>query len=59
MRGKAISFQIDDTTAVAYLLKEGDTHCKILNGLASKILLKCHKSGITVCPQCLKSVANL
>ena len=37
MRGKTISFQLDNTTAVAYLLKEGGTHCKTLNGLARKI----------------------
>ena len=59
MRGKAISFQIDNTMAVAYLLKEGGTHCKTLNGLVRKILLKCHKNGVTVCPEYLQGVANL
>ena len=59
MRGKTISFQIDHTIAVAYLLKEEGTHYKTLNGLVRKILLKCHKKGVTVCPEYLIGVANL
>ena len=31
MREKNVFFQIDNTTAVAYLVKEGGTHCKTLN----------------------------
>ena len=40
LRGKTMSFQIDNRTAVAYLLKEGGTQCKTLIGLVRKILLK-------------------
>ena len=29
------------------------------NGLVRKILLKCHKNGVMVCPEYLRSVANL
>ena len=50
MSGKTISFQTDNTMAVAYPLKEVGTHCKTLNSLARKILLKCHKNGIMVWP---------
>ena len=59
MRGKTASFQIDNTTAVGYLLREGRTYCKILNGLARKILLKCHKNEVMVCPEYLRGVENL
>ena len=59
LMGKTVSFQIDNTTAVAYVLKEGGTHCKTLNGLARKILLKCHEIRILVCPEYPRSVANL
>ena len=52
--GKTVSFQIDNTTAGAYLLKEAGTHCKTLNGLVRKILLKCHENGIMVCPEYLR-----
>ena len=45
--------------AVASLLKEGGTHCKTLNGLVRKILLKCHKNGIMLCPEYLRGVPNL
>ena len=59
LRRRTVSFQIDKTTAVAYLLKVSGTHCKTLNGLVRKILLKCHKNGTTVCPEYLRGVANL
>ena len=51
IRGKVVSFQKDTTTAVSYLWEEGGTHCKELNGLAGKILLRCHRDRITVCPE--------
>ena len=57
--GEDFSFQIDNTTAVAYLLKQGGMHCKTLNGLVRKILLKCHENGIKVCPEYLRGVVNL
>ena len=57
--GKTVSFQIDNTTAIAYLLKEGGTNCKTLNGLVRNILLKCHENGIMVCLEYLRDVANL
>ena len=59
MSGKTVSFQIDNTMAVAFLLKKGGTHCKTLNGLVRKILLKCHRNGVPVCPEYLRGVANL
>ena len=59
LRGKTISFKIDNTTAVACLLKEGGTYCKTLNGLARKILLRCHEKGIMVCQEYLRGEANL
>ena len=46
MKGKTISFLIDNTTAVACLLKEGCSHCKTLNTLMRKILLKCYRSRV-------------
>ena len=59
MRGKTISFQIDSMTTVAYMLKDGGTHWKTLNGLVRKILLKCHVNGVVVCPEYLRGMANL
>ena len=56
MRGKTIFFQIDITTATAYLLKEGGTHCKTLNGLVKKFLLKYHRNGVMVCPEYLRGI---
>ena len=58
LRGMTVSIQIDNTTTVAYLLKEGGTHCKTLNGLVRKMLLKCHENGIMVCPEYLRGVGN-
>ena len=51
---KAISFQIENTTLVPYLLKEGGIHCKTLNGLARKILLTCHRNVVMVCSEYLR-----
>ena len=51
MRGKTISYHIDNSTRVAYLLKERDNHCKMLNGLERKFLLICHKNGKVVYPE--------
>ena len=59
MKEKTISLQVDDTTAVANLFKEGETHCKTLNSLLRKILLKCHKNQVTVYPEYLRGVACL
>ena len=59
MRGNTISFQIGNTTAVAHLLKKGGTHCKTLNGLARKTLLKYHKDRVMVHPKYLRGMANL
>ena len=39
IKGKATSFQIDNQTAVAYLMKEGGTRCRQLDQLARKIPL--------------------
>ena len=50
-RGKTVSFEIDNTTAVTYLLKEEGTHYKDLSGLERTILLKCHKNGVFRIPQ--------
>ena len=58
LRGKTVSFQIDNTTVVAYLLRKGGTHCMTSNGLVRKILLKCHVNRIMVCPVYLRGVAN-
>ena len=49
IKGKVVSFQIDYTMPVSYLQKDGDIHCWELNGLASKILLRCHRDAVTVC----------
>ena len=46
-------------TAVAYLLKEGGTHCKTLNGLVRRILQKCHKNRLVVCPEYLWEAMRL
>ena len=59
MRGKTISFQIDNATAVAYLLKEGGTHCKTLNGEVRRILLRCHRNRIVVCSEYFWGVLDL
>ena len=59
IQGKVVSFQIDNTTAVAYLRNEGGTHCYRLYGIARNILLRCHQLGITVCPSYLRGIANL
>ena len=59
VREKTISFQIDNTTAVSTLLKEGGTHCKTLNDLVGKILLKCHKNRVMMCLEYLRGVAHL
>ena len=59
MGGKAISFQIDSTTTVACVLMVCDTHCKTLNGLVRKILLKFYKNGLVAYPEYLRGVANL
>ena len=45
--------------AVAYLLKEGGTHYKTLNGLVRKKLLKYHENGEMVCPEYIRGMANL
>ena len=57
--GRLSPSRLDNTTAVVYLLKEGGTHCKTLNGVVRKILLKCYENGITVCPEYLRGVENL
>ena len=57
--GKVVFSQIDSTTAVPYLRKEGGTHCRQLSGLARKILFRCHRDGVTVFPEYLWGVANL
>ena len=59
MRLKTVSSLIDNTMAVACLLKEEGTHCKTLNGHVRKILLKCYKSGVTICPEYLRGMTNL
>ena len=59
IKGKATSFQIDNRTAVAYLMKEGGTRCRQLDQLARKILLKCHRDGVTPIPAYLRGIANL
>ena len=59
IRGTTVSLQIDNTTTVAYLLKYGGTHCKTLNGLVRKILLKCHENQIMVFQEYLRGVVNL
>ena len=53
IKGKVISFQKDNTTAVAYLMKKGKIHCKKLNGLVKKRLLTCYKDRVVVCPEYL------
>ena len=59
MKGKTVSFQIYNTTAVAYLLNEGGTHYKTLNGLVRKILLRFHENGVMVYPEYLWANALL
>ena len=59
IRGKVTSFEIDNPTAVVYLMKEGGTRCPQLNQLARKIILKCHQDGITPIPAYLRGIANL
>ena len=59
IKGKATSFQIDNRTAVAYLMKEGGTRCQQLDRLARKILLKCHRDGVTPIQAYLRGIANL
>ena len=59
IKGKATLFQIDNWTVVAYLMKEGGTRCRQLNQLARKILLKCHRDGVTLIPAYLRGIANL
>ena len=56
---RKLPFQMDNTPAAAYLLKEGGTDCKTSNGLASRILLKCLKNGIVACSEYLRVVINL
>ena len=59
IKGKATSFQIDNQTAVAYLMKEGGMRCQQLDQLAQKILLKCHRDGVTPITAYLRGIANL
>ena len=59
IKGKATSFQINNQTAVAYLMKEGGTRCWQLDQLAQKILLKCPRDGVTPIPAYLRGIANL
>ena len=41
-----VSFLIDNMTALTYLLKRDSTHCKQLNGVVRKTLLKCQKISV-------------
>ena len=59
LRGKTFSFQIYNTTALAYLLKRVALIARLVDSLVRKILLKCYENGIMVCPECLRGVANL
>ena len=40
-------------------MKEGGTRCRQLDQLARKILLKCHRDGVTPIPAYLRGIANL
>ena len=59
IQGRAVTFQIDNTTAVAYLMNEGGTRSKQLNNLATKILLRCEELGCQITPAYLRGIANL
>ena len=55
--GKTVSFQIDNTMAMAHLLK-GGTHCNTLICLEEDHL-KCHRNGVAVCPEYLRGMTNI
>ena len=58
LRHQCVSIQIDNTTAVAYLLKEGGTQCKSLHYLAAEILLLAHQHNIVIRPSYLPGIMN-
>ncbi len=58
LTGKTVSLQMDNRTAVAYLLKEGGTKSPELCQLAGEILALCAKRDITVLPSYLRGMAN-
>ena len=60
IKRKVDSFQIDNTTLVAYLMKKCGTYYKEMNIFARKILLRCHNDKATVCLKYIQGgVANL
>ena len=59
MTQKVISVQMDNTTAVAYLIKEGGAQSPVLSDLASKILILAGRHNIVLRPTYLPGLLNM
>ena len=59
MTQKMISVQMDNTTEVAYLIKEGGTQSPVLSDLASKILIVSGRHTIVLRPTYLPGLLNM
>ena len=47
IKGKGVSFRIDDTTIVAYLMKDGGAYCRELNGCKEDLTEMSHSNGMS------------
>ena len=59
LRGKTVAVYCDNTTAVAYLRKEGGTRSPLLNSLAQEILRWTESLSIRLAPQFLPGSQNV
>ena len=50
LRGQTVSVYCDNTTAVAYLRKQGGLRSEFLNGIAQRILRWAERSAFTLIP---------
>ena len=58
LKNKVVSLQMDNTTAVAYLLTEGGTQCRSLHCLAAEILILANHHRILIRPSYLPGLMN-
>ena len=58
LRHQSVSLKLDNTTAVAYLLKEGGTQCKYLHYLAAEILVLASLHQILLRPNYLPGLMS-
>ncbi|XP_066980060.1 uncharacterized protein [Macrobrachium rosenbergii] len=57
--GRVVQVNSDNTTALAYLKKQGDTRSRSLFNLAKEILLWTHARGITILTRFIAGVENI